>query len=182
MTNQVRRFGLKECAEIATIFIAVLALFISVWSTYETRKHNRLSLKPHLSITSEFTSRESQNGVYLYNNGHGPALIKTFSVYIGENELNTSSPASFYNAIRKQLNFQKLAISVAVPKNGDVLKAGESHKILGPVELSSNLPEEQLLQLKEGLPRLRFVIKYESFYEEKFVIERTGIQGGILRL
>lgn len=95
MTNQRGRFGLKEWAQAATILIAVLAVFTSIWSACESRKHNRLSFKPNLSIASAFTNSPSQNGVYLDSNGPGPALIKSFAVYIGENQLYTETPESF---------------------------------------------------------------------------------------
>lgn len=179
MTKQRERFGLKQWAEVATILIAVLALATSIWSANESRKHNRLSFKPHLSLASAFTNTQAQNGVYLDSNGPGPALIKSFKVFIGENQLNTKSPTEFGNEIRERLNLQDLFIYIEVPRKGDVLKPGESHRIMGTVKLPSNLTESQLLRLKAGLPRLEFVIEFESVYEELFVLKRKGLKVGV---
>jgi hypothetical protein len=64
---------------IAASFIAVCALIVSVWTGYETRQHNRLSVKPILDIANN-TAPGPVYGLILYNEGTGPALVKGWKI------------------------------------------------------------------------------------------------------
>src|ERR1051325_6864496 len=65
---------------IAATIIAISALIVSIWQGAETRRHNRLAFRPALAFGVEENSTDS--GIYLYNSGNGPALIKRFAVYV----------------------------------------------------------------------------------------------------
>jgi hypothetical protein len=55
-------------------FVALLALFVSVWQGYITRKHNILSVRPHVEIT--YNSLFDDYSVEISNNGLGAAIVK----------------------------------------------------------------------------------------------------------
>ena len=57
--------------------IALLALFVAIWSITSSRKHNRLTVRPHLYETIETDSINFICGFYIANKGLGPALINT---------------------------------------------------------------------------------------------------------
>ena len=62
--------------------IALFALLLTFYQSYLTRKHNRLSVKPHLTVFSEF---EYSNKIFtwnvtLTNCGLGPAIIDSYRV------------------------------------------------------------------------------------------------------
>jgi hypothetical protein len=63
----------------ATTVIALAALVISFWTGYETRRHNRLSVKPILGIKGK-TAPGPEYGLILSNDGAGPALVTGWEI------------------------------------------------------------------------------------------------------
>jgi hypothetical protein len=64
------------------LFVALLALILSIWTAWAEREHKRLSVRPH--ITPEFFYDEKMIGWRFRSEGLGPALIKVFEVYIDD--------------------------------------------------------------------------------------------------
>jgi hypothetical protein len=64
--------------EIASIFIAFIAVVIAAWSASSQRKHNRLSVRPLPEI--KLRDMEGQIKVELCNNGTGPLIISKLRV------------------------------------------------------------------------------------------------------
>jgi hypothetical protein len=62
--------------ENSQFLIAVLALFLTVYTAAATRKHNRLSVLPMLSFGFDV---DDPVGVYVTNAGVGPAIIKSYN-------------------------------------------------------------------------------------------------------
>lgn len=62
------------------MFIAVLALLVSIYEGYEIRKHNRLSLKPFLD-SSIYMEQNKLFKIQLKNEGLGTAIVEDFSIY-----------------------------------------------------------------------------------------------------
>ena len=59
-------------------FIALLALIFAGYQTILSRKHNRLSVEPHLNIN--YVSDSGKMCFELENNGIVQAKIKTYSI------------------------------------------------------------------------------------------------------
>lgn len=175
MTSQQNKFGLRQWAETATIFIAVIALVVSVWSAYETRKHNRLSVKPSILVSGVFTDDLDQSGILVSNNGSGPAFINKFEVYIDSKILPSKSTVELGRAIQQALNISDIYLYVGVPTPGAVFKEGTTHKILGTSNKLSNLTADQLSRLGKAIPKIEFIVGFSSLYEEDFEYSRKGI-------
>ncbi|WP_157035533.1 hypothetical protein [Marinobacter psychrophilus] len=62
--------------------IAILALFVALWSITSSRKHNKLTVRPHLYELIEIDSVNFICGFYITNKGLGPALIKSTTYYL----------------------------------------------------------------------------------------------------
>ena len=52
----------------------------SVYSLYATREHNRLSVRPHISLS--FNANDKGAGLVQTISGAGPAIINTFEVTV----------------------------------------------------------------------------------------------------
>jgi hypothetical protein len=63
----------------ATNVIAICALVATFWQACLARKHNLISVKPHLEIASGFNFNEQYFFINILNNGLGPALIKKYN-------------------------------------------------------------------------------------------------------
>lgn len=66
---------------IVSLFIAVLALVISIWEGMMSRQHNRLSVMPNLAFELNYDEKGT-SGLYLYNRGLGPARIKSINTLL----------------------------------------------------------------------------------------------------
>src|SRR3990172_12584537 len=82
LLNKFIELNWQVIAGISTTIIALCALALSIWQGMQTRRHNRLSFRPHLTT---WTNRDAEKGFYrieLINNGIGPALIEEFLVKV----------------------------------------------------------------------------------------------------
>ncbi|MCQ1058900.1 hypothetical protein LRP52_16565 [Photobacterium sp. ZSDE20] len=95
MVNEVSAAGVVEKVpfdllglqlnEVATIAIALMALFVTVYQSWRQRKHDRLSVRPYLTFVEE---HEHHNGEIVFtlelaNYGIGPAFIDSHRVMHG---------------------------------------------------------------------------------------------------
>ncbi|QUE76048.1 hypothetical protein [Stutzerimonas stutzeri] len=70
--------------EIASLFVASAAFFISTYQTYTTRLHNRLTVKPKISINISLSTGNSPSvGFFVKNSGTGPAVIESIELIKG---------------------------------------------------------------------------------------------------
>ena len=57
-------------------------MFISVWQGFQTQKHNRLSVRPLFTFSNNTDIQRNTFQVVLSNQGYGPAIIKSYEIYI----------------------------------------------------------------------------------------------------
>ena len=69
---------------LASILIALCAMFLTLWEGREVRRHNRLSVTPILRPYVDLL--DSGAGIFLENIGFGPATIREFVYVIGDKE------------------------------------------------------------------------------------------------
>jgi hypothetical protein len=65
---------------ILSTIIALCALGLSFYGGYETRQHNRLSVKPQVAI--DFWLNEEEAGWRIQNDGLGPGEVRAFEVKV----------------------------------------------------------------------------------------------------
>lgn len=159
---------------ILTAFIASLALAVAIWQGIETRKHNRLSVAPYITVAPMLTGLNGLNGIYIANDGTGTAFIKKASLTVNgkQFDLTTNSWPQVY----EHLGIKPLCHSESWFKEGAALKAGEERQIISLTKnpLSASCPFEliKLLSTKE----LNLSIEYYSIYKEKFFYKgRIGL-------
>ncbi|MCP4597836.1 MAG: hypothetical protein GY843_15290 [Neptuniibacter sp.] len=71
--------------------IAVCAMGITFWQGWLSKKHNKLSVKPHLTINSYYNDRaEFQIVINLDSNGIGPAEIESHEILLDNKKLDIS--------------------------------------------------------------------------------------------
>ena len=66
--------NIEKVSHYAVVFIAVLALFVSIWQVRVGHRHNQLSVKPYLDF--HIDQSDSSLLVSFSNEGFGPAIIK----------------------------------------------------------------------------------------------------------
>lgn len=75
--------GASDVTAISGVFIALLALVVSLWQGWSARKYNKLSVRPHLSLQQSILNSGKTLMMELKNDGLGPAVINSYSLSIG---------------------------------------------------------------------------------------------------
>ena len=153
-----------------TILIAALALCAAIWNDHATRKHNRLSVKPHINIGKYILPDWS--GIYLWNIGLGPAMVKSFRVII-HGEVIPGKSMEIWNAAIKTLGFGEVLGSATATgfQAGDTIpNGGKIHLIeVNAANISPNEYKIKQDSVLKFLKDIKIEIEYTSMYEnEKF--------------
>lgn len=150
-------------------FVAVLALGLTIWQGTLTRKHNRLSVRPHLVIETDSGVHEFE--VKLTNNGLGPALIKRINVVV-DGKPSSQDKESRFESLLKSL-FENIDSEVETTEFGDnyVMAEKESVKIMKITFTGNNKPDPSAI--KARLNSADLLIEYESFYNEPFKLDTS---------
>jgi len=68
--------------------LAICAISLTIWQGASNRKHNRLSTRPHLTLTSNTLVKDVFYSADLKNDGLGPAFIKDISIFLDDKEVS----------------------------------------------------------------------------------------------
>ncbi len=151
---------------ICTVIIAVAALFVVVWQTWATRKHNRLSVKPLLDINQVVRKADSTVRLDLENNGVGPAIIKELEVLIDGRKVEETVLKNWKKII-SIIDISCDSVYGVILSSDATIGAGSSVELL-----NLKVSDTQSYKLVfESLSRLNVIVKYESVYGESFSAE-----------
>jgi hypothetical protein len=158
--------------------IAILALFVALWSITSSRKHNKLTVRPHLYELIEIDSVNFICGFYITNKGLGPALIKSTTYYLDGVAVEFKE---LLNVIEKLPS--EFGIYITKLKPGSAISKDEKCSIIEikwdglKYELPAN--KETRKRIKDDIKgfssqlskRLGVVVEWESSYGEKGKIQ-----------
>ena len=149
------------------VLISFVAAGFSGWQLKDAREHNRLSVKPIINITPYLEAEGGRSGVYISNQGLGPALIKSMNVTV-DGETFGGQAQNVWPDILSRAGTEPLCYKHGWQIQGSVLKVGEEEAILAPTE--ADLPYCNALAMIFQLQKdITIKINYESIYKESFV-------------
>lgn len=144
------------------------AAAVFAWQQVEVGKdHNRRSVRPVLQVTPYVEGKGGRNGIYISNDGLGPAVLKGFAVGF-DGQLVEKSELDRWASVLQAHGLNALCFATAWPRSGTVLKAGVDIPLLRVT--SAQGPNDcalQMLKLISDRP-LDIQIDYESIYAEPF--------------
>lgn len=152
-----------------SLVVAMIAVGISSWQMWVQRKHNRVSVTPHLS---EHTRTSVNNGVIslqfnIANNGIGPAFINSFLVLHNGKKVDKDTDVPKLVAERSGMN--------VVDRSTHWLAKGASLAVnerLTLFSLDVGQGREYLKQeLETAFNEYDLVIEYSNAYKERFVFD-----------
>ncbi|WP_308907912.1 hypothetical protein [Pseudomonas canadensis] len=165
-----------------TLVVAVLGFGVAFYQSYATRKHNRLLVRPHLTVSQNFSSTELE-GFYtlslkVKNSGLGPALLEKFSIAIGQDGIIRRG--SLLEAIQKHASDQLKAkgptrCGANYLKKGDALDKGEE-KLLIQIRFRGPALTEARDLAKLYLSTISVKIEYQCHYGHNFSSEKLARQ------
>lgn len=153
---------------IATVTAVSISIFAAVfaWQQVElTRNHNRKSVTPILQITPYMEGKNHRNGLYLTNDGLGPAVIKSFSVRSG-GILAKGFESDRWGEILSAKNLNPTCFATGWPKSEVAIRPGIEITLLSLTNAEGmDICRLDLLKLIAGSP-IEIDVEYESIYGE----------------
>ena len=151
---------IENISHYGVVVIATLAVVVSIWQVRISerqleiqREHNRLTVKPEITISQTIGGDQNQLDLTTVNKGFGPARIKDI-------ELNYKGKTySSWIALLNELDLTSNIHKVVDFSNNSVLSQGESDVILRLINYSN-----------AGLG-VKAKIHFTSIYEEEFSVE-----------
>lgn len=151
---------------ISTTVIALCALAFSIWQGIQTRKHNKLSVRPHFTIWTKSDVLKGFFAIELTNNGIGPALIEKFLVTIDSKVISGQGTEPIEKGFRMIFPDLQYTFRYGSFSKGYSIAAKDKFTIAN-IQFSEPYPSPEFLKL--AYTRLNFQITYKSFYEEHFI-------------
>ncbi len=148
---------------IAALVAALAAVGVAVWQGAETRRHNRRSVKPHLTYYTFFSANHPCAGLELSNNGVGPAVITRFEVLVDGTLMPNDGARGWHRAL-EILSLEPGWALFHWLDPDDAIRVGESLWLLAIPEKHLNPERERLL--RDAIPRLEVRVEYRSVYDE----------------
>lgn len=164
-------FSISIIALVVSIATAVIALR----QMEITRTHNRRSVMPTLQITTHLEGESGRNGIYISNDGLGPAYVKSFSAeYDGVIESGLGK-SKWYEILEMAVDLP-ICFSQGWPAEDAVLRPGLETPLLHVTGYKNmSICGTQVAHFMEVEP-IDFVIAYESGYGDKQVLRKSSGQ------
>lgn len=158
--------SIELSASLFAVVISGVALGLSWWQLEISREHNRISVQPVIAITPYLEGPSGRNGVFLANQGLGPAKLTSFNVTVNGQTFEGLGRNQWPEVIRKA-GSEPSCFKHGWPVYSSVLKAGEEEVLLAPS--LANLPGCKAIAILFQLQKdVNIEIGYESFYGEAF--------------
>lgn len=161
----VSNLGSEVWVSISAAFIALCALGVTIWQGYVTRSHNKVTVRPILSIYVDVAD-ENKIGVRIRNDGFGPAIITEMTIEKSNQKFNLNSMdyLSIFPEINEHFKFGLMNENFALlPSNDAWLMSTDKHK--GRPELSDSFVKSLYLT--------KIHIGYTSIYGDCFTNTQT---------
>jgi hypothetical protein len=159
----------KFLGENTSELIASSALGLTIWQGYLARRHNKLSVSPHLAFSTSFSDRDPHFSIDIKNNGLGTAIITSFEIMIDgvTQKVNREEEVIL---IYRQLNIpHKERVGGRYFNPGDSISAGEVLNIIA-FTLKADVFLERNIKYAE-LDRIQLIIKYKSLYDVSYEVK-----------
>jgi hypothetical protein len=160
----------ETIANIATAVIALCALGLTWWQAAVSRNHNRLSVRPHLTLWRHLDNDNHRYQIDLLNNGIGPAVINSFSVMVDGVEIDGKASEKIEKAVKMLFpNCLYRLESGYVGKN--YIMSEKESRVIGLLDFFGKQLTPQIVH--DALNRVDLKIEYESIYGDKDCLDTS---------
>lgn len=151
-----------------SLAIATCALGLSLWQGYQQKVQNHVAVEPRINAYFKLDGKTDQNGIYVFNNGLGPAYVESLEVTVAGAPVTDNGYGRFGGAVQS-MRLDIDCLTIGGPRPNDSLKLGEE---IGLIEISKNAPSACALTkflLGAKIQRdLDFTLIVKSIYGDRF--------------
>lgn len=120
----------EKIAAYSTVLISICALALSIFSAIESQKHDRISVQPRLEFTNSHAKTADEAGIYLENNGLGPAFVTDLRIYFNGNRMGHWQNAAYAAAIENENLFKNIELVYWTDFTNLTIRSGARQKLL----------------------------------------------------
>ena len=161
------RLSAESITAIAAVVTAFVALAVGVWQVSETRRHNRLSVRPLLDFRTQVEMRSLDSavvGFYITNRGLGLAEVENMGIEVAPRSGEPQTYETWTEAAPLIEGFGPTMGSRSDLGPGTLIEPGETVTVL-ELRSEGQLRADSLLAV---IRRIRADVRYRSLYEEVF--------------
>lgn len=147
----------EKLSHYAIVFIAVMAVVVSIWQVRISQEHNRLSVRPFMDSFTGWVSGDEWR-ITLSNEGVGPAIITGIDYNVNGNTYKN------WDSVFKALNLDR-SLRTASYNFGYPSPFATDKKI---EFLGLRISEQDYFNTYNSNMGIEVIIYYESIYKEPF--------------
>ena len=160
-------FTASEILAFSSLIIAVLALITTIWQAYTTRKHNILSVKPHIALHI-VTIVSEEPKVIINNNGAGTAYIRYINIEYKGQFFTLNSKESI-SSLLKTFELKETDLHRFVFFPGQLsLTPNSSHEIIAFPVSKNDVNFYKNKSIIEKLYQLKIYVEYSCIYNKTY--------------
>lgn len=153
------------------------ALGLTIWQACIARRHNKLSVRPHLTTWTHSDKISHAYVVDLLNNGIGPAFIKDFKLLIDGHAIVGEGYVPIEKALKVLFPQYQYSSQQAFVGPGYSMAATEKRQLVAIQFLGTNLPKPE--EVDHAIKRVCLLIEYSSIYEEPFILDSDALRANL---
>jgi hypothetical protein len=165
----------EAIAGLSSAVVAFCALGLTIWQAHIARRHNILSVTPHLTTWSHWDKANNKYEVQLLNNGIGPAFIQSFQIQVDKQPIVGERYEPIEKALKILFPQSKYTSSQAFVARGYAMAANENRSLVRLQFLGDEAPPTE--EVEHNFKRVRLIIEYSSMYEQPFVLDSEATRG-----
>ncbi|MBW5893152.1 hypothetical protein IM880_13105 [Pectobacterium polaris] len=151
------------------IVIATISLCLAIWQGNEQIRNNHISVEPRINAYFSNDGRKNQWGIYLINNGMGPAFVSGITATVDGKPVEAINNNIFIGVVQA-LGLRVGCFVMGGPRPNDSFKTREEIFLIEARDTDPECAVDrlQLMQSSMSPYRLNFTLDTESIYGDKF--------------
>ena len=164
----------EAIAGISSAVIALCALGLTIWQACITRRHNKLSVRPHLTTWTHSDRANHLYAVDLLNNGIGPAFIQTFQICVDGHSIVGEGYEPIEKALKVLFPQYQFTSRQSFVGPGYSMAANETRPLVVVQFLGDSTPKPE--EVDHAIKRVRLLINNSSIYDESFLLDSDALR------
>lgn len=149
---------------------AISALIFSGWSLVTQRKHNKLSVKPHLTLNHKWD--QGVRKVFLKNSGLGPAIVVKHELQFQDKSIPFHSGIDIEHLAEGFLGPGFYSAGYSIDKN-QVIEPGDNINFLGLYWHDDHEYQVAKDTVIDFLQKAQLIVHYKSMYGQQHELKRS---------
>lgn len=164
----------KAVAEFSSTVIALCAFGLTIWQACITRKHNKLSVTPHLTTWMHSDKAKNIYAVELLNNGIGPALIDSFQIQVDSHPIVGEGTEPMEKALKILFPQYQYSSWQSFVSKGYMMSEKETRNLVTIQFHGEKLPKPE--EVEHATKRAQVIIEYQSIYKDKSTLNTSAFR------